>query len=119
MFEHISKFIPWKTAKQKKQEFLDRLKGISAVRIKTNTPQGTIFVVHNNGTGYIGTFCYLYNNHWIAWGTTPILSNETTRTFTTRQLEVYLTNLMRESINEKTEVKIIDESNCIKLLVPK
>lgn len=98
--------------KERKQEFLDKLSGLKEIHI-TDTTVGVTFLVTDENTGHQDNYFQIGPGEWIAWGSTPIPGDEVTRRFSTRELELHLTDLMRKA-NPKKPITMIDESNCIR-----
>lgn len=98
--------------KERKQEFLDKLKGIAEIQIKAGTPVGVTFMVTDENTGHVDQYFQIGPGEWISWGTTPNPTKDVTRNFTTRQLEIYLTEQMRKGSPTKP-INMIDENSCI------
>ena len=98
--------------KERKQEFLAKLKGTSKICIRAGTPVGVTFMVGDQITGYVDQYFQIGPDEWISWGQTPNPTKEPTRTFTTLELEVYLTKQMRTGSPTKP-INIIDENSCI------
>lgn len=118
MLKHIHKFIPWKTEKQKKEKFLDKLKGTLRFKIRTGVPVGAMFIVSNNSSGRVDTYYYTADNTWVRWGTDNPRDGKLTQIFTNRQLEVYLTSLVQEA-NWENAISLIDECCCLEWIEPK
>ena len=108
----IQKVWPPSREKTKKQEFLDRLKGLSEIRIKSGLPVGVTFVVTNEGTGHVDNYFLMGPNEWISWGTTPKPGEAVTRQFTSRELEIYLSDEMRNA-KPNGKITVLDESCCV------
>ena len=75
---------------------------------------GVTFMVTNEGTGHVDNYFQIGPNEWISWGTSPKPDGEVTAQYTTRQLEIHLTELSRKSTPDG-QIKMIDESCCIQL----
>ena len=113
-FHKITEVIWPPYRKKKKQEFLDRLQGLSEIQIKVNTPVGTTFTVTDENTGYVDYYFQFGPEEWVAWGTTPLPDGRVTRSFSIRELEMHLTELMRKA-DKKHPIKMIDPSCCIEI----
>lgn len=104
----------WLTKKEKadRLEFLDKLQGLNEVYIKKDLSIGVAFIVTDNGTGHVDNYFLMGPNEWISWGTTPKPGNDLTEIYTTRELEIHLTNLQRRATT-KEKITILDESCCV------
>jgi len=116
MLKHISKFIPWKTDREKRQEFLDKLKGERTFQIRENPPTGAVFMLSNKDTGSIQSYVYLGSDRWVGVGGTGV-GDGLLEAFTRRQLELHLTRLVREANNENS-IHIINEGNYLTWIKP-
>lgn len=106
------KYWPPTRERTKKQEFLDKLKGETEVHIKNGTPVGTVFLVTDEGTGHMDNYFLIGPSEWISWGTSPKPDGKVTAQYTTRELELYLTDQMRKS-RPDGKVTVLDESCCM------
>lgn len=97
----------WKTGKEKRLEFLDKLKGTSSFEVSKNAPIGAIFIVTNQNTGEVDSYICVNDNRWTVCGTGPVIRNKLVNTFTTRQLEMHLSKLARGS--DANSIHIIDQ----------
>ena len=114
MFNRVKQILwPNQQQNEKKQEFLDRLKGLTKVQIKDGTPIGVTFMVTNEGTGHVDNYFQMGPEDWVSWGTSPKPEDKVTQQFTTRQLELHLTDMMRKA-RPDGKITMIDESCCIK-----
>ncbi len=94
----------WKTGKEKRREFLDKLKGTSSFEVSKNAPTGSIFMLTNKGTGGVESYVSVGGDRWILFGTNIRIGSNT---FTRRQLEMHLTRLVRES--DANSIHIMDQ----------
>lgn len=109
----IQKYWPPACERTKKQEFLDNLKGLTEILIKAGTPVGATFVVTNEGTGHVDNYFLMVPDEWVSWGTSKKPNGELTEQFTTRELEIHLTDQLRKA-RPNGKINLLDESCCIK-----
>lgn len=104
----------WLTKKEKaeRQEFLDRLRGLTEVTIRHDLPEGVFFVVSDESTGYIDNYFKMGHNEWVVWGNRTQKGDKVTRTITTHDLEAHLTDMARNA-SPNGKVTILDESCCV------
>lgn len=107
----------WKTGKEKRQEFLDKLKGEVTFQIKENPSAGATFMLANQDTGSIDSYVYLGSDRWVCWGEATGIGDELADVFTRIQLEMHLTKLVREATRENS-IRIIDEGNYLTWVKP-
>lgn len=117
MLKHIKKFIPWQTGKEKRQEFLNKLKGASTFQVRENVPTGAMFMLSNKSTGTIDSYVCVGDDRWVCWGMSTGTRNGLSDVFTCRQLEIHLTRLERE-VTKKNSIHITDEGNYITRVKP-
>ena len=108
----IQKVWPPLRERTKKQEFLDRLKGLTEVQIKNGIPVGVTFMVSDETTGHVDNYFQIGPSEWVAWGTTPKPGESVTQQFTSRELEIHLTDLLRKA-RPNGKITMIDESCCL------
>jgi len=97
---------------ERKKEFLDRLRGLTEIQIKKDLPVGVTFVVSNEGTGHVDNYFHMGPGEWISWGTSPKPDGMVTATYTTRELELHLTEQLRAA-KPDGKITVLDESCCI------
>lgn len=114
MFAHVRKWLPWQERTKRKKAFLDKLKGIQFIRIHKNAPVGSVFIVLNDNTGDVDTFCHINTNKW----TSVKSGNSTVRTYSRRSLEKYLSKLIQEADNKKL-IHFINDGDYIERIKPK
>ncbi len=102
----------WKTGKEKRQEFLDKLKGTTRFKVKKDVAIGTMFMISNKDTGHIDTYFCIADNNWIAWGSTPIKNDQIGRNFTNHELEIYLNDMVQKATKENA-IHLVDECCCL------
>lgn len=100
----------WKTGKEKRQEFLDKLKGEITFQVKEDLSAGAEFMFLNKGTGVVDSYVYIGGDRWTCFGTGVRIGDRLSDVFTRRQLEMHLTRLVREAKRENA-IHIIDEGN--------
>lgn len=93
--------------KDRKEKFVDNLKGYGYVKVAPSLCDGAMFTICNTATGEIQSVTKI-NGKWCMWGSTGL-----TFTMSDNELEDYLSEQIKIANSLKKTIRVMDEFGCL------